>query len=147
MDENKIEIRQIDYHSDEYILELHLRDEVLRKPLGMSLYNDNLENEWKDVHIGAFSKDKLIGVLILTPLNDQDIKMRQVAVDEKWRTKKIGSELVRFAENFLKSKGFKKIVLNSRKTAVGFYEKLGYEKVSDEFLEINIPHFKLQKRL
>lgn len=137
----------IDYHSDEYIQELHLRDEVLRKPLGMSLYNDSLENEWKDVHIGAFLENTLIGVLILTPLNAEDIKMRQVAVAEKWRAKKVGSELVCFAEDFAKAKGYKKIVLNSRKTALGFYEMLGYEKISNEFLEINIPHFKLQKKL
>lgn len=147
MDENKVEIREINYNSDEYIQELHLRDEVLRKPLGMSLYNDNLEKEWADVHIGAFIKNNLIGVLILTRLNDEDIKMRQVAVVEKWRAKKVGSELVHYAENFSKDKGYKKIVLNSRKTAVGFYEKLGYERLSDEFLEINIPHYKLHKRL
>jgi len=37
------------------------------------------------------------------------------------------------------------MVLNARKTAVGFYEKLGYEKIGEEFPEINIPHYKMRK--
>ncbi len=34
----------------------------------------------------------------------------------------------------------KKIVLDSQKTAIGFYEKLGFETVSDEFLEEGVIH-------
>ena len=41
----------------------------------------------------------------------------------------------------------KKIVLNARKTAVGFYEKLGYERKGDMFTEVGIAHFKMHKYL
>lgn len=39
---------------------------------------------------------------------------------------------------------FEKIVLDSQKTAVEFYEKLGFKAVSDEFLEEGIPHIKME---
>ena len=55
--------------------------------------------------------------------------------------------MVRFAEEYCKDKGNSMMVLNARKTAVGFYEKLGYDTLGEEFLEINIPHYKMHKHL
>lgn len=147
MDEIDILIKEIDYNSGEYSQELALRDNVLRKPLGMSLYDEDLSAEIRDFHLGAFIDNTLVGVLILTKLNSGEIKMRQVAIDNRYQSKKIGSRLVIFAENYAADNGFPSIVLNARKTAVEFYERLGYTKISDEFLEINIPHFKMFKKL
>ena len=145
--DDTILIRKINYNSTDYKQELELRDKVLRKPLGMSLFDDNLDADSGDVHIGAFVDNKLVGVLILTGLNQNEVKMRQVAVEEEMRSKKIGSMMVEFAENFSRSMHYTTMLLNARKTALGFYEKLGYEKVGIEFLEINIPHFKMRKLL
>ncbi len=144
---DKIQIREISYNTPDYTKELVLRDKVLRKPLGMSLYDANLDAEKDDVHIGAFVNNDMVGVLILTRLNADEVKMRQVAVDEDWRSLNIGRALVVFAEESSKMKGFKTMLLNARKAAVGFYDKLGYEIISDEFLEINIPHYKMCKQL
>ncbi len=142
-----VDIREIKYDTAEYRKELKLRDEVLRKPLGLSLYDEQLEAEKKDFHIGAFLDDKTVGVLILTRLNATAVKMRQVAVDEKWRAKKTGSKLVGYAEEYSKNKGYENMLLHARKSAVGFYEKLGYEKISEEFQEIHIPHYEMRKHL
>jgi len=147
MNDTIIEIREIKYHSEEYSKEQELRDKVLRKPLGMSLYDENMEAEQYDVHVGAFVDNDLIGVLILTKLNNCEIKMRQVAVDEIWRKQHIGQKMVLFAEKYAREKGYNKMLLNARETAVGFYEKLNYEKLGEMFLEINIPHFKMRKFL
>lgn len=142
-----MQIREILYNSTEYVKELELRDEVLRKPLGMSLYDANLESEKYDTHIGAFDNEKLIGVLILTGIDSDNVKMRQVAVDVKFQSMKIGTRMIHFAEENARKKGYTTMVVNARKTAVEFYEKQGYEIISDEFLEINIPHFKMYKNL
>jgi predicted GNAT family N-acyltransferase len=142
-----MQLREIIYNTEEYTLELELRDKVLRKPLGMSLYDENRDAEKNDIHVGAFHDNQLVGVLILTRLAADSVKMRQVAVDEPMQSMKVGTQLVRFAEEFSKNKGYAVMVLNARKTVVGFYEKQGYEKVGEEFLEINIPHFKMKKSL
>ena len=144
---NELQIKMIDYHSKDYSQEQELRDRVLRKPLGMSLYNENMEAEQHDVHVGAFMHGTLAGVLILTRINATEIKMRQVAVDEASRELHIGTEMVLFAELYAKKSGYSTMMLNARKTAVGFYEKLGYQTIGEEFLEINIPHFKMRKCL
>jgi len=147
IDTEKLQIREIEYNSPEYKKELELRDKVLRKPLGMSLFVENLDADKNDVHVGAFVHNQLVGVLILTRLNDDQVKMRQVAVDEEMRCIRIGSQMVQYAEMISKNRHYRTMLLNARKTAVAFYEKLGYETIGDEFLEINIPHFKMHKDL
>ena len=144
---NKIEIRLIVYGSEEYKRELELRDEVLRKPIGLSIFDNNLEKEAKDYHIGVFENDTIVGILILTDINKDETKMRQVAVDELFRGKYIGTKLTIFAEDLAKRLGYKRIILKARKTAVEFYEKLGYLIEGDEFLEVGIPHFSMHKTL
>jgi predicted GNAT family N-acyltransferase len=39
------------------------------------------------------------------------------------------------------------MAMHARKTASGFYEKLGYKVASDEFEEVTIPHYVMQKKL
>ena len=142
-----IHIRQIKYGTDEYQEELQLRNRVLRKPLGLSLFDENLTKEVNDFHIGAFNGSALIGVLILTAVSGEKVKMRQVGVEERWRGKDVGARLAVYAEDFAKKLGYGTVVLNARKSVVGFYEKLGYEKIGEEFTEVTIPHQAMQKKL
>lgn len=43
--------------------------------------------------------------------------------------------------------GCKTIVLNAQKDAVGFYEKMGFKKTSDEFIEEGVPHFAMEMKI
>jgi predicted GNAT family N-acyltransferase len=54
---------------------------------------------------------------------------------------------MQFAENLARDKGFKLITMNARDTAIGFYQKMGYQVVGDEFIEVTVPHHVMQKRL
>lgn len=142
-----IDIREIKYNTEDYNQELKLRDNALRTPLGLSLYDENLKAEKDDFHIGAYANGHLVGVLILTKQSEKEIKMRQVAVSEQWRSLKVGTALVRYAEQYAKNEGYETVLLHARKTAREFYLKLGYESVGEEFLEINIPHYCMRKSL
>ena len=52
-----------------------------------------------------------------------------------------------FAENVARDLGYRKLCMHARKTALGFYEKLGYTVAGEEFLEVTIPHFTMEKAL
>lgn len=59
-----------------------------------------------------------------------------------------GTQLMRFAERTAAERlGAKEIRLDAQKTAEGFYRKLGYDAVSDYFIEAGIPHVKMRKVL
>ena len=70
-----------------------------------------------------------------------------MAVQKKVQRKGIGVAIMSFAENLARDKGFKIIKMHARETAIGFYEKLGYEKKGNSFTEVNIPHLLMEKKL
>jgi predicted GNAT family N-acyltransferase len=37
--------------------------------------------------------------------------------------------------------------MHARDTAIGFYEKYGYKVKGEQFIELNIPHHIMEKRL
>jgi predicted GNAT family N-acyltransferase len=139
-------VRLIACPGPEYQQALHLRNDILRKPLGMNLFEENLDKEPDDMHIGLFREEALIGVLVLTPGKGY-IKMRQVAVAENARGINAGTRMVTYSEKIARERGFSRMELNARKTAVDFYLKNGYTIVGDEFTEVGIPHFKMMKNL
>jgi GNAT superfamily N-acetyltransferase len=59
----------------------------------------------------------------------------------------IGASIMTFAENLARDKGFNYMIMHSRDTAIGFYEKIGYKVTSDEFTEVGISHHIMQKEL
>jgi len=52
-----------------------------------------------------------------------------------------------FAENIARDRGYKTLSMHARKNATGFYEKMGYKVASDEFTEVTIPHYVMEKEL
>lgn len=137
----------INHSSPEYWMTLLLRYKILRHPLGLNYAKRDLKKEASDVHFGAFEEDVLYACLILSQLNDNVFKLRQVAVDETLQGTGIGKALQQFAEQFAINNGCRKIVCNARKSAVPFYEKQGFEKLGEEFEEVGIPHFYMEKEL
>jgi predicted GNAT family N-acyltransferase len=140
-------LKQIDHGSPEYKQMVKLRDEILRKPLGLSFNEDELAKEKDDILLGAFDDDKILGCCLLTKLDDKTLKLRQMAVQNNLQGKGIGASIMSFAENIAMDKGYKSLVMHARNTAIGFYERLGYKVKGDEFIEVNVPHHVMAKRL
>ncbi len=140
-------LKQIYHGSKEYQQMVDLRMEILRKPLGLGFTPDELAKEKDDILIGAFDEEKLLACCLLTKIDNKCIKLRQMAVQNNLQGKGIGASMMSFAELVARDKGFKKLSMHARKTAVGFYEKLGYKTTGDEFEEVTIPHFVMEKSL
>jgi GNAT superfamily N-acetyltransferase len=70
-----------------------------------------------------------------------------MAVPNNMQGKGIGRALMIFAENIARDLGYRKLCMHARKTAVGFYQKLGYSITGDEFTEVTIPHYIMEKTL
>ena len=140
-------LKLIDHGSKEYRQMVDLRMQILRKPLGLSFTDEELEKEKNDVLIGAFEDDVMLGCCMLTKLDAQTVRLRQMAVKTGLQGKGIGRVLMQFAENLARDRGFTRLVMHARKTAAGFYEKLGYKVSGDEFVEVTIEHYIMEKLL
>lgn len=124
-----------------------LRNEVLRKPLGLSFSHEELEKEREEILIAAFEDEKMLGCCMLVQEEPGTVRLRQMAVSNTLQGKGIGRALMNFAENIARDRGYRKLTMHARKTAIGFYEHLGYTVCSEEFEEVTIPHFVMEKRL
>ena len=137
----------IDHGSEDYKKMVDLGMDILRKPLGLNFSGEDLEKEKEDILIGAFEEDEIMACCILTKIADGTCKLRQMAVRPKLQGTGLGAAMMNYAEQLAKDAGYKKMVMNARKTAKGFYEKLGYEIEGDEFVEVTLPHFYMQKNI
>ncbi|HZH66684.1 MAG TPA: GNAT family N-acetyltransferase [Flavisolibacter sp.] len=140
-------LKIIDWGSDDYKQVLKLREEVLRKPLGLSFSDEELQKEKDNMHMTAYEDDRMLGCCMLVQEGDETVRLRQMAVVNDVQGKGIGRALMQFAENLARDRGYKKITMHARKNAVGFYEKLGYKKSGEEFEEVTIPHYVMEKEL
>jgi GNAT superfamily N-acetyltransferase len=140
-------LKLIDHGSKEYREMVELRRTMLRKPLGIDFDPKELEREKEDILIGCFEDDKLEGCCLLTRTDDKTVRLRQMAVLSGLQGKGFGRVLMQFAENIARDRGYQKITMHARKTAAGFYGKLGYKIAGDEFEEISIPHYIMEKDL
>lgn len=142
-------VTELKYLSNEYYEAVELRNKILREPIGLEFTDNDLKDEKNAIHIGCYlsKKEKLVGACFLTPLTDMTMKLRQMAVDTSYQKIGIGRELISFAEDLALKKGYKYMYLHARKEALGFYQKLGYEREGEEFVEVGIPHFEMLKKL
>jgi GNAT superfamily N-acetyltransferase len=140
-------IKIIDHGTPDYERMVALRYEILRKPLSLSFSPEDLEKEKNDILIGAFDEDRILACCILTRYDEERCKLKQMAVHRSQQGKGVGGQLLNFAENVARDKGYRRMVMHARKTAVGFYEKLGYSAKGEEFQEVTIPHFLMEKTL
>ena len=140
-------INLINFLSNDYQQMIALRRKVLRIPLGIDFIPEDLKKDADDFLIGAFLGSEIIGCLILTPESEHKIKMRQVAIDTACQGRRVGQQIVRFAETFSVAQDFSYMHCNARATAVSFYEKQGYVVSGEEFMEVGIPHYYMFKNL
>ncbi len=140
-------LKIIDHGSPEYQQMVKLRNDMLRKPLGLGFTDDELESEKDNMLIGAFEEDDMLGCCMMVEENSKTLRLRQMAVLNDLQGKGIGRALMTFAENLARDRGYKTLSMHARKNAIGFYEKMGYKVASDEFSEVTIPHYVMEKEL
>lgn len=131
-----------------------LRHEVLRpgQPPEACVYEGD-EDE-RTFHIGVYLQDRLVCIGSFYQEQEKSLsqhtqyRLRGMATREPERGKGIGSKLIAFAESAMKDKDAEAWWCNARTTAVPYYEKLGLQKVGNEFYIPEIgPHYVMYKIL
>lgn len=140
-------LQLIDHGSPEYLQMVQLRNDILRKPLGLSLDPGELDREKDEILIAAFEDGKMLGCCMLVRADALTARLRQMAVPNNLQGLGIGRALIQFAENIARDRGFRIIMMHARKTATGFYKKFGYEVRGEEFEELTLPHVIMEKKL
>jgi GNAT superfamily N-acetyltransferase len=93
-------------------------------------------------HFGLYLSQELVGIISLFKKNNttfsekNQYQIRGMAVLKNHRKKNFGKALIIHSEEECKNQGIDLIWFNARMEAIGFYEKMGYQK---EGIPFDIP--------
>ncbi|SDU91196.1 Predicted N-acyltransferase, GNAT family [Pseudomonas mucidolens] len=132
---NKIRVRVADWLKD------NAEIRRIREAVFIAEQSVPPELEWDSdddgaVHFLAFEGDFPIGTARLLPSGE----IGRVSVLKDWRGLKVGDALMEAVIAETERRGQTRQFLSAQVYAAPFYERLGFKVVSDEFLEVGIPH-------
>ena len=140
-------LKIIDFGTPEYQQMIKMREDILRKPLGLTFSQEEIDKEKDNLLIGAFEDEQMLGCCMIVEMDPRKARLRQMAVLNNLQGKGIGRALIQFAENLARDHGYRIMSMHARKPIIAFFEKMGYKITSSEFVEITIPHFEMEKEL
>lgn len=136
-----IRVFTADWHKDSADIR-RIRETIFIKEQGVTP-----EQEWDSddsgaTHFLACEGEYAIGTARLLPNGC----IGRVAVLRDWRGQGIGQLLMQAAIAEAERQGMNKQTLTAQAHAAGFYQRLGFEIISEEFIEAGIPHIEMQRR-
>lgn len=125
-----------------------LRWRILRKPWSQPRGSEKDELEAGSIHVLVKDGDRVVGIGRGHFNTPQEGQVRYMAVEEGCQGKGIGGLVLGELEQRLKEGCATYVVLNSRDTAIPFYEKHGYHVIGDAPTMFGvIQHVKMRKDL
>jgi GNAT superfamily N-acetyltransferase len=131
-----------------------IRSQMLRpgRPIDECIYSGDEDDP--TFHLGAFVEQKLVSVASFYFEKNQNIpdeyqfRLRGMATLTNFQKLGLSKALLEMAFPIIKQNLCYLLWCNARVGALGFYEKVGFEKISDEFeIEHIGPHYLLSKNI
>ncbi|RSK29282.1 GNAT family N-acetyltransferase [Bacillus sp. HMF5848] len=97
-------------------------------------------------HFVVYDGDKPVGAGRFRVVDGYG-KVERICIMKSHRGKGLGNLLIHAIEAYAKDTNVAKTKLNAQTHAEAFYKKLGYETVSDEFMDAGIPHVTMIKNM
>ena len=97
-------------------------------------------------HFGLFQSEKIVSVISLFVEND-NAQFRKFATETTEQHKGYGSILLNYIIEESVKNNVKNLWCNARLTALRFYEKFGFEVVSEKWIKNDIEYVKMERTL
>lgn len=98
-------------------------------------------------HFVVYKGDSPIGAGRIRETNKGIGKVERVCVLPEYRGLHLGKLIMQALEDHGANQGYEKIVLNAQSYAIPFYENIGYVITSPEFMDADIPHRAMEKKI
>lgn len=138
---NEISVRIADWQKDNADIR-RIRDSVFVVEQAVSPELEWDAEDAEAVHFLAFEGEFAVGTARLLP----DGHIGRVAVLKDWRGLKIGDALLEAAIIEAERRGLIEQRLSAQVHALPFYERHGFVVVSEEYLDVGIPHADMLRR-
>lgn len=122
---------------------------VTEQNVPLSIEQDTYDTSPETQHFVAYDNisGQAVGAARMRPYQNGVGKVERVAVLSQLRGNKIGQLIMKQLEETAKKNGYQELRLNAQMHAHGFYEQLGYSTMGDTFLEANIEHIAMTRRI
>ncbi len=98
-------------------------------------------------HLVVLDKQqRVVGTLRLVS-QGENVKMGRFVIRKSHRRRGLGTWMMQAVLKIAKQKGFQYMILEAQTYVVSFYENLGFEVTSEEFMDAGIPHKRMSKAL
>ena len=111
-------------------------------------YNEEFD-EWEDScqhYILAFN-DINVGAFRLRRVSQEIMKLERVVILKDYRGLDLGKILIKKSLQLIAEQNYHQVLIHAQKVSQKFYEKCGFIALGDYFLEANIEHILMQKKL
>ncbi len=101
-------------------------------------------------HAIALHEGQTVGtgrMLVSEEDSEGTCRIGRMAVDREWRRHGVGGQILEFLEDRARLQGFTNCLLHAQEYAKAFYAAHGYQERGEMFLEVDIPHVEMVKRL
>ena len=142
-----MQIKEINYYSEEYQKLLNFRFNNLRKPLNLEWSKEDLLNENKQIHFALKNQSKIIGSFCLKKINCSTIRLRQMAIEKKFQKQGYGSSILKFTEKFAIKNNYKKIIIIAILSALDFYKKNFFKTSGNIFIDVTVSSINMYKKI
>lgn len=132
-----------DLNSPVYQKAVAIRTEVFIHEQGIAADLELDELEASCVHMVLASAQAVADAVAccrVHALPEKRLKVQRVAVPLTFRGQDHGVALMNELAQWAHKQGFKQLVLGAQTSALGFYQKLGYEVTSEPYLSVGIWH-------
>ncbi len=142
-----MQIKEINYSSEEYQKLLNFRFQNLRKPLNLEWSKNDLMNEDQQNHFALKNRNEIVGSFCLKKIDCSTIRLRQMAIEKKLQKQGYGSSILKFTEKFAIMNNYKKIIIIARLSAIDFYKKNFFKTSGNIFIDVTVKSIKMYKEI
>lgn len=137
----------IEFLSPDYYATLQLREDVMRKPLGILLSAEDIKDDCMRTHIGGYYNDKLVCTCSFKIIHKKIAHIYSICVKQELQNRGVGQQLINFTEKYVKLRGVARLYVEGRKSAKKFYQKCGFSPCGSEYIDMNILHQDMRKNI
>ena len=139
---NDLRVRLADWHRD-YSKIHHIRESVFVAEQAMPPEQEWDSDDETAIHFLAEQEDFAIGTARLLP----DGYVGRLSVLKDWRGLHVGDALMQAVIAEASVRGIGELKLTAQVHATAFYQRFGFEVVSEEFLEAGLPHVDMLRQM
>lgn len=123
----------------------HVRETVFLEEQGFAQEYDEIDET--ALHLQVFDGERVIGAGRIFPEEGTVWHAGRIAVLPEYRGKQVGRLIMQALESRAKALGGTELMLSAQMQAAGFYDKCGYERKSEPYLEEACWHVLMTKKL